>query len=350
MRRICWFGWAVLVLAGCGVPRDQYLKAVGRAQNLEARLAEREAGLEEARTRIQELEAELTRTARELEAARRAEAEARTRAARAADESAGCREDLSAVSAELDVCVKARRALEARSEEEIDRLKQALEQERLDRAKERMDWQARLDACRSEVADLKVRLDVLEEEKARAEQEKREKLDEIARTYEGLLEGLQQEVEAGRVAIRRLQGKLSVQVLDEILFDSGSAQIKPEGQEVLRRVGRVLKQQKDKGIVIEGHTDNVPISGALAERFPTNWELSTARATSVVRFLEDEVGIEPERLSAVGYGPYRPVASNDTPEGRARNRRIEIKLVPLEAPLFRPPPPDAAGEPAGAAQ
>ena len=339
MRKAFWIGGVLVALAGCGVSKDQYLKAVSRAQNLEARLAEREAGLEEARERIRQLEDALDKTARELEAARKAESEARARAARAADESAGCREDLSAVSAELDVCVKAKRALEARAEKELGELKEALEQEQLDRAKERMDWQARLEACRSEVADLRVRLDVLEEEKARAEQEKRERLEEISKTYEGLLEGLQQEVEEGRITIRRLKGKLSVQVLDEILFDSGSAEIKPEGQEVLRRVGRVLKQQKDKGIVIEGHTDNVPISGALAERFPTNWELSTARATSVVRFLEEEVGIEPERLSAVGYGPYRPVASNDTPEGRARNRRIEIKLVPLEAPLFRPPPP-----------
>ncbi len=338
MKQALWIGWAVLVLAGCGVSKDQYLKAVSRAQNLEAKLAEREAGLEEARAKIRELEARFARTARELEAVRQAEAEARTRAARAAEESAGCREDLSAVSAELDVCVKAKRALETRAEKELADLKTELEREQLARAKERMDWQARLEACRSEAADLRARLDVLEEEKARAEQEKREKLEEISKTYEGLLEGLQQEVEEGRITIRRLKGKLSVQVLDEILFDSGSAEIKPEGQEVLRRVGRVLKQQKDKGIVIEGHTDNVPISGALAERFPTNWELSTARATSVVRFLEDEVGIEPERLSAVGYGPYRPVASNDTPEGRARNRRIEIKLVPLEAPLFRPPP------------
>ncbi len=345
MKRVWWVGWVVLALAGCGVSKDRYLKAVSRAQNLEAKLAEREAGLEEARARIRDLEAALARAQRELEAARRAEAEARTQAARAADESAGCREDLSAVSAELDVCVKAKRALEARAGKERNELKEALEQERLGRARERMDWQARLEACRSEVADLKVRLDVLEEEKARAEQEKRERLEEISKTYEGLLNGLQQEVEEGRITIRRLKGKLSVQVLDEILFDSGSAEIKPEGQEVLRRVGRILKQQRDKGIVIEGHTDNVPISGALAERFPTNWELSTARATSVVRFLQDEVGIAPERLSAVGYGPYRPVAPNDTPEGRAKNRRIEIKLVPLEAPLFRPPPPAKEGGP-----
>ncbi|NOY44483.1 MAG: OmpA family protein [Deltaproteobacteria bacterium] len=206
-----------------------------------------------------------------------------------------------------------------------------------------MDLQARLEECRTDKADLKARLDLVEAERRRAEQEKREKLDEVARTYEGLLKGMEKEVEAGRVVIEQLKGKLSVKVLDEILFDSGSARIKPEGREVLRRLGEMLKAQADKAIVIEGHTDNVPIAGALAERFPSNWELSTARATSVVRFLQDEVGVEPERLSAVGFGPYRPVASNDTPEGRARNRRIEIKLVPLEAPLFSPPQPQGEG-------
>jgi len=101
---------------------------------------------------------------------------------------------------------------------------------------------------------------------------------------------------------------------------------------VLNRVGEVLKGLVDKAIVIEGHTDDVRISGDLAKRFPTNWELSTARATSVVRYLQEAAGIPPDRLSAVGFGPYRPVGPNDTSEGRARNRRIEIKLVPLESP------------------
>jgi chemotaxis protein MotB len=189
---------------------------------------------------------------------------------------------------------------------------------------------------RQEITALEARVADLVAEKETEEREKREKLDEISRTYEGLLEGMKEEVAKGRVTISQLRGKLTVNLLDEILFDSGSAAIKPEGRDVLKRLGGVLAEVGDKAVVIEGHTDNVPISGELAKRFPTNWELSTARATSVVRYLEEEAGILPERLSAMGFGPHRPVASNDSPEGRLRNRRIEIKLVPLEAPLFAP--------------
>jgi chemotaxis protein MotB len=101
-------------------------------------------------------------------------------------------------------------------------------------------------------------------------------------------------------------------------------------------VGQILKGMEDKAIVIEGHTDSVPLRGELARVFPTNWELSAARATSIVRYLQDTVGVDPRRLSAVGFGPNRPLDTNDSPEGRARNRRIEIKLLPLDAPLLAP--------------
>jgi len=141
------------------------------------------------------------------------------------------------------------------------------------------------------------------------------------------------EVAKGEITISQLRDKLTVNVLDEILFDSGSTQIKPRGLEVLKRVGDILHNVQDKMIVIEGHTDNVQISRELARKYPTNWELSTARATSVVRYLQDESRLDPERLSAVGYGLYHPVDSNDTAEGRQRNRRIEIKLIPIEATL-----------------
>lgn len=118
-------------------------------------------------------------------------------------------------------------------------------------------------------------------------------------------------------------------MVEKILFDSGSAEIKKEGKKVLDRVVEILKNVKDRQINIEGHTDNVPISPRLAQKFPTNWELSTARATNVVRYLQEK-GIDPALLSATGYAEYRPVSPNDTEEGRAKNRRIEIVLVPLE--------------------
>ncbi|MBE0617547.1 MAG: OmpA family protein, partial [Proteobacteria bacterium] len=239
---------------------------------------------------------------------------------------AGCLERETGLRADLDLSRKSRSTNE--TEREAERRAWSDERDRI-----RVEVEAlrtRVEQCGSEVS-------VLSEEKQRLEREKREKLDEISRTYEGLVEGMKEEVERGRVTISQLRGKLSVNLLDEILFDSGSASVKAEGKEVLDRVGEVLKGLEDKAIVIEGHTDDVPISGDLARRFPTNWELSTARATSVVRYLQEASGIPPERLSAVGFGPYRPVAPNDTPEGRARNRRIEIKLIPLESPLLAAP-------------
>jgi len=118
-------------------------------------------------------------------------------------------------------------------------------------------------------------------------------------------------------------------VVDKILFDSGEARIKEDGLKVLQRVVDILQTVKDKNILIEGHTDNVPIVGRLAQRYPTNWELSHARAINVTRYLQEK-GIDPRILSATAYGEYQPIADNSTPEGRAKNRRIAIILLPKD--------------------
>ena len=119
-------------------------------------------------------------------------------------------------------------------------------------------------------------------------------------------------------------------MVDKILFDSGMAEVRGEGRKVLGSIGKVLKDITNKDIRIEGHTDNIPIKGELKSKYPTNWELSTARATAVARYLQDEAKVTPERLVAAGYGEYRPVALNDTAENRALNRRIEIVLTARE--------------------
>ena len=137
------------------------------------------------------------------------------------------------------------------------------------------------------------------------------------------------EIEGNQIKITQLADKLQVSIVDKILFPSGKANISTEGLQVLKRVGTILGQTEDKMIRVEGHTDNVPITGRLKKKFPTNWELSTARATNVVRFLNEEVGISPSRLEAVGLSEYQPVSTNDTKEGKAQNRRIEIALLPL---------------------
>lgn len=151
----------------------------------------------------------------------------------------------------------------------------------------------------------------------------------VSKTYEDLLSEMKSEIAQGQIAITELKGKLTVDVVDRILFDSGQTEIRPEGLGVLKRVVEILMTVTDKVIRVEGHTDSIPIGGALAKRYPTNWELSAARALNVTRFLEKE-GIDPTLLSAVAFGEHQPIAENDTPEGRARNRRIAIILLPRE--------------------
>ena len=127
------------------------------------------------------------------------------------------------------------------------------------------------------------------------------------------------------ITLERTKDLLRVTFVNNFLFDLGSAEIKEKGIEALSKVAEFLQKQKDKMIRIEGHTDNQPIKGNLLSRYPTNWELSVARAVSVVKYLESK-NIAPKRLSATGHSFYRPVASNDTEEGRAKNRRTDILL------------------------
>lgn len=165
---------------------------------------------------------------------------------------------------------------------------------------------------------------------AEAAAQKDAEINRLKGTYDNLVKDLQGEISKGEIKVTQIRDKLSVQMVEKILFDSGKAEIKPQGKDVLGKVGQVLLQVKDKQIRIEGYTDAVPIGAALRQQFPTNWELSAQRATTVLRFLEEKAGVEGKYLSAVGYGPFRPVASNDTPEGKAENRRIEIVLTPLD--------------------
>lgn len=146
----------------------------------------------------------------------------------------------------------------------------------------------------------------------------------LSGTYTSLVEELEEEVASGKIEIQKLQGQLQVRALDRILFASGSAELKPDGKAVLKKLAAEIRKLEDQRVRVEGHTDDVPIS---TPRFPSNWELSSARAAQVVRFFA-EAGLEPKRLEALGFASYRPIADNGTAEGRSRNRRIEIVLVP----------------------
>ena len=183
---------------------------------------------------------------------------------------------------------------------------------------------------KNRVSDLEHMLGELRTESAELEarvQEKESQLAELQSMQDELVSELEQEIADGQIQVRRLRGQLRVDMVDEILFDSGEATLKEEGQAVLKKVASVLVNA-NRVIQVQGHTDNVPIKGRLAEHFPTNWELSAARAVNVVRFLQEEAGLDPQSLSATGLSEYRPRATNDTNEGRQKNRRIEILLVP----------------------
>lgn len=168
----------------------------------------------------------------------------------------------------------------------------------------------------------------LEEKLQEFSTEKEAEIGRLKSTYDELIVGLNEEIEKGEITITRLADQLSVNIVDRIIFPSGSAQVNEAGIKVLQRVGRILKETEDKRIKVEGHTDNIPIHKNLQAEFPSNWELSAARATNVVRVLEEQVGIDARRLEVAGYGQHRPIASNKTRRGRAKNRRIEILLLP----------------------
>jgi chemotaxis protein MotB len=159
-------------------------------------------------------------------------------------------------------------------------------------------------------------------------QRKDAQISQLQSTYDSLQEKLKAEINKGDIRLTQNGGRISVDLVDKILFDSGQAAISPRGLEVLARVGAVLAKVDDKQIQVSGHTDNTPITGTLTATFSTNWELSAARAVNVVKALAEQK-VPSARMLAAGYGEFHPVANNANPQGRARNRRIEILLTPL---------------------
>jgi chemotaxis protein MotB len=175
----------------------------------------------------------------------------------------------------------------------------------------------------AEIADLR---DKLAQSQTQIEQLRQEK-DTALQTRKSLEDEMRSALESKDVTISKLQGKLTVNILDRIMFDSGEAELKSGGAAVLRKVAAILAEHPELKIHVIGHTDNVPIRASARHRFPSNWELSTARATAAVRFLTEVAGVDPRRVGAVGYGEFRPIADNTTAEGRARNRRIAITIL-----------------------
>ena len=268
--------------AACGIPEQKYKAALAEAdQNMKSADTER--------ARVEECQEQ------ERQAAERAEASERQAGA------------LSERLTQLEQAATAASADAARQRELVAEL-----------AKTRELLEAQKATASAEAERQRQLAEQLQQEKSTLQDKSKE--------YEALASSLDEEIKAGRIKLSELQGKVTVRMAERVLFPSGSATISTEGKATLRKIAEAFASVKSRIIRVEGHTDNVPIH---TERFPSNWELSAARAIAVVRYLQER-GVDPKLLGAAGYAEYQPIASNDTPNGRAGNRRIEISLA---APL-----------------
>ena len=168
----------------------------------------------------------------------------------------------------------------------------------------------------SSVEDMKKAMDDLARRKAEA--------DKRIAEFRSLLDRFKSLIDAGKLRVKIVEGRMVVELATDVLFSSGSASLSKDGKAAIAEVATVLKDIPDRRFQVEGHTDDVPIRTA---QYPSNWELASSRAVNVVKAMVD-AGMPVERISAASYGESKPAKPNDTPEGKAANRRIEIVLVP----------------------
>jgi chemotaxis protein MotB len=196
-------------------------------------------------------------------------------------------------------------------------------------AAEREALQAERDAITAQLGELERKVGAIEDLNRDLGSQLEARQAEIAAmqgTHDSLLRSLETELESGQIQIEQLRNGIRVNVAEEILFPSGSAELNERGSDLLAKVAADIKSAAHR-VEVLGHTDKLAISGRLKSRYPTNWELGAARSTRVVRLFQEQ-GIDGARLAAVSRGPFAPIASNDTEDGRAQNRRIEIRLMP----------------------
>lgn len=159
-----------------------------------------------------------------------------------------------------------------------------------------------------------------------------EEVEEFKKLYEQMSEYIKENNLEASITLRLDERGLLVRFMDNVLFDSGKADLTPKARDIINKVAEIIRQN-DKNIRIEGHTDNVPIN---TFRFPSNWELSTTRAVNVVKYLIEENGIYAYRLSASGYSDQHPVDDNNTAEGRQKNRRVDMVILRDDIKDFNP--------------
>lgn len=188
----------------------------------------------------------------------------------------------------------------------------------------------RTDELEKENADLRNKIASLQKqtvtEVKKVEKKKDQEISELEQAKKELEQSLKQEIGQYKAKLEMTERGLVITFVSEVFFDSGKDKIRQTGTESLQKVAEVLNDKvPDTYVAVEGYTDNRPIKYS---GWKTNWELSSARALAVLHYLVDEGKVSPRRLSANGYGEYRPVASNDTEEGRQKNRRVEIVILP----------------------
>ncbi|MBN2342325.1 MAG: OmpA family protein [Deltaproteobacteria bacterium] len=228
---------------------------------------------------------------------------------------------------ELADALEQEKAKVAQLEEEIEQLKSALaatEKLLADEKKINADLQNELTSTINDKAKLEASAEELQ--KAVKElQERKAAAEARVKEFKNLLKKFQALIDAGKLEVKIKNGRMVLVLPTDILFDSGSAELSAEGKTAIMEVAEVLKTIKDKEYQVEGHTDNVPLTSK--KKFKNNWELASKRAMVVVDAMM-EAGMQGETLSAASYGEYRPVASNKKKDGRAKNRRIDIVIVP----------------------
>ncbi|HEY3491278.1 MAG TPA: OmpA family protein [Candidatus Deferrimicrobiaceae bacterium] len=304
---------------------DKQLKSKADAESRSmGELKQKVAELEDANGKLKEEIAGLKKTAEEK--------------VRSMGESQGAYEKLRGENAMLQKSIDEKAKQIADAQAKADKIMQEGGKGQEEKSRQLGELKATSEKLQAEVAELKKTIDGKDRqiEELQAANKKlsvdvavKEKVEELSSTYKAMMEQMKGEIAKGQVTITELKGKLTLNMADSILFDSGKAEVRSGGTTVLAKVAAVLGGVKDKQIRIAGHTDNIQITGALAKKFPSNWELSAHRAINVMRSLEDR-GIGGVQMAAVAYADTRPVASNDTADGRAKNRRIEITLVPKE--------------------
>lgn len=349
VKRVLVILLGVLLFAGC-VSSQKYRASLNDISNLkkdvtalEEKLRAKEAekaGLESEISKLKGVQEELTKKSEMLskkqeelagkhETLSKDHEELTKKSAALSEENANLKSLLEAKKDELTKEIVSVRAKLSENEQKVKNIDEELKSKQSENALRTKGLEDELKSKNMQIAELKTEIEGLSHERSKAIEEKEQAIAELNKTYTNLVTELNDEIKKGEIAVTQLRDKLSVSLVEKILFDSGSAEIKKDGKKVLDRVAEILKKISDKQIRIEGHTDNVPIGYRIAKKFSTNWELSTARATTVVRYLQEK-NIDPKLLNPAGYAEYKPVESNDTEEGKARNRRIEIVLIPMD--------------------